>query len=76
MSQRATIAIGNNKYTLQILQILVVHYIQILYHLDTPTSLLQGSDVTIDGTVAGYLQGIQRQISAKSRSAIKISKSS
>ena len=55
MSQRATIAIGNNKYTLQILQILVVHYIQILYHLDTPTSLLQGSDVAIDGTVAGHL---------------------
>ena len=60
----------NNKYKyrqIQILQIPAVQLIRILYHLDTPTSLLQGSDVAIDRTVAGHLQGIQRQISAKSR---------
>ena len=39
----------------------------ILYYLDTPTSLLQGSDVAIDRTVASHLQGIQRQISVKCR---------
>ena len=67
MSQAAIIAVCSNKYTVQILQILVGHFIHILYHLDTPTTFLQGSDVAIDGTVAGHLQGIQRHIYAKCR---------
>ena len=64
MSQAAIIAVCGNKYTVQILQILVGHFIHILYHLDTPTSLFQSSDVAIYGTVAGHLQVIQWQISA------------